>query len=107
LSIFEYYPDHDVALVLQVNVLGPYDTADYAVRFGVALLLAGSTQRWGTSLNLSSRESRGWKAALGYRGALVRRGAAALRPDGGGGGVSTNSERGLPFIADVLGAWTT
>ncbi len=34
LSIFEYYPEHDVAVALQVNALGPYDLADYAVRLG-------------------------------------------------------------------------
>lgn len=38
LSIFEYYPEHDVAVALQVNALGPYDMADYAVRLGEAIV---------------------------------------------------------------------
>jgi len=36
LSIFEYYPDHEIAVALQVNALGPYDVSDYAVRLARA-----------------------------------------------------------------------
>jgi len=36
LSIFEYYPDHAIAVALQVNALGPYDLTDYAVRLARA-----------------------------------------------------------------------
>jgi D-alanyl-D-alanine carboxypeptidase len=32
LSIFEYYPDHRITVAMQVNALGPYDLADYAIR---------------------------------------------------------------------------
>jgi len=32
LSIFEYYPDHEIAVALQVNALGPYDLPQYAIR---------------------------------------------------------------------------
>jgi D-alanyl-D-alanine carboxypeptidase len=32
LSIFEYYPEHEVAIAMQVNALGPYDLSAYAVR---------------------------------------------------------------------------
>ena len=38
LSIFEYYPKHDLAVALQVNALGPYTLADYAVRLGKAVV---------------------------------------------------------------------
>jgi len=37
LSTFEYYPEHDVAVALQINALGPYDMAEYAVRLGEAI----------------------------------------------------------------------
>ena len=32
LSIFEYYPEHEIAVALQVNERGPYDMATYAER---------------------------------------------------------------------------
>ncbi|NBC16777.1 MAG: serine hydrolase [Bacteroidetes bacterium] len=32
LSIFEYYPAHEIAVAVQVNALGPYDLSAYAVR---------------------------------------------------------------------------
>lgn len=31
LSIFAYYPDYEIAVAMQVNALGPYDMASYAV----------------------------------------------------------------------------
>ena len=40
LSIFEYYPEHEIAVALQVNAFGPYDLADYAVCLGRAAVAA-------------------------------------------------------------------
>ena len=38
LSVFEYYPAHEVAVAVQVNAQGPYDLTDYAVRLARAAL---------------------------------------------------------------------
>lgn len=43
LSIFEYYPEHEVAIAMQVNALGPYDLSAYAVR--LAQIMTQQTTR--------------------------------------------------------------
>lgn len=40
LSIFEYYPNHEIAVAVQVNALGPYNIAAYAVRLAQAAAAA-------------------------------------------------------------------
>mgnify|MGYP006267295959 FL=1 len=35
-SLFAYYPEHELAVAMQVNGLGPYDLTDYAVRLAQA-----------------------------------------------------------------------
>jgi D-alanyl-D-alanine carboxypeptidase len=42
LSVFEYYPDHEVAVAMQVNETGPYDLARYAVHLGRVAVSAAS-----------------------------------------------------------------